>query len=67
MPNMETTEPQEDFRAHIICEDPRYPLLCINGKFNYGLEFNPETGDVGKKRLCICFAKYDDECICDLD
>jgi len=57
---------KEDLRAHIIAEDPRYPTLCINGKFTYGMSMNPVTGDVDPTRHCICHARTDDECICDL-
>lgn len=60
-------ESKEGFRAHIICEDPRYPLLCINGKFNYGLWMDPETRELERERVCICAARGDDTCICDLD
>lgn len=54
------------FRAHVVCEDPRYPYLCINGKFNYGLSIDPETGELDHHRFCICAARKEDECICDL-
>ena len=64
---MEEEDEYEEFSAHIICEDPRYPTLCINGKFNYGLDFCTKTGKVGRKRQCICAARYDNECICDLE
>jgi len=57
---------KEDLRAHIIAEDPRYPTLCINGKFTYGMSMNPVTGDVDPTRHCICHSWTDDECICDL-
>jgi len=53
--------------SYIVCEDPRYPLLVIQGRFNYGLRINPYTGDINPKRLCICAASSDDTCICDLD
>lgn len=52
--------------AHIVAEDPRYPFLCINGPFIYGLRIDPETGDIDPRRLCICHARSDSECICDL-
>ncbi len=55
-----------EITAHIIAEDPRYPILCINGKFIYGLDINPETGEIGRERLCICAARDDNECICTL-
>ena len=55
-----------EIRAHIVAEDPRYPMLCINGKFNYGLRINPATGDIAPDRLCICGAGSDGGCICDL-
>ena len=53
-------------RAHIVAEDPRYPILCINGTFNYGLRINPDTGDISTERLCICGARSEGDCICDL-
>jgi hypothetical protein len=57
---------REDFRAHIIAEDPRYPLLCINGKFTYGMRMNPDTGNIDPTKLCICAARGDEYCICNL-
>lgn len=55
-------------RAHIVTDgDPRYPLLVIQGRFNYGLRINPETGDIVPTRLCICAASSDDTCICDIE
>lgn len=52
--------------AHIIAEDPRYPVLCINGRFTYGLHINPETGDIDHRRSCICHARSERDCICTL-
>lgn len=61
-------EPREprSITAHIVAEDPRYPLLCINGPFIYGCRIDPKTGDIDPRRLCICHARYDGECICTL-
>lgn len=64
---METEDNTPEITAHIIAEDPRYPLLCINGKFTYGLSINPKTGDIDPERLCICEARSHSECICDLE
>lgn len=57
---------EPEITAHIVAEDPRYPILCINGKFTYGMRIDPETGDVDPTRLCICAAHSDNECICNL-
>lgn len=50
---------------HVVVEDPRYPLLCVNGDLNFGVSINAETGDVYGGRGCICHGRGD-ECICDL-
>lgn len=50
---------------HVVCEDPRYPLLCVNGDLNFGVSIDPETGEPEGGRGCICAARGDD-CICDL-
>lgn len=55
-----------ELTAHIVAEDPRYPMICVNGPFIFGLRIDPKTGDVDPKRRCICFARYDSECICTL-
>lgn len=62
------TEPVDelDLTAHIVAEDPRYPILCINGRFIYGCKIDPVTGDIDPKRICICAAKSRDECVCTL-
>lgn len=52
--------------AHMVVEDPRYPLLCFNGKFIYGLRMNPKTGELDRERQCICAAHGDYDCICTL-
>lgn len=57
---------EPEFRAHFVVEDPRYPLLCINGKFTYGLWMDSATGQLGPERVCICGAHSDNECTCDL-
>ena len=57
---------EQEITAHIVAEDRRYPLLCINGKFIYGMRIDPVTGDVNPERLCICAAHCDDDCICTL-
>jgi len=53
--------------AHIHAEDPRYPTLVIQGPhILYGLKIDPKTGDIDPRRLCICHARSDSECICTL-
>lgn len=55
-----------DLSCHIHYNDPRYPMIVVQGRFNYGMSINPQTGDVDPTRLCICGAWADDTCICDL-
>jgi len=62
-----TREESQPIRVHIVAEDPRFPLICINGRFTYGMQIDPETGDVDPTRRCICSAHSDSECICDLN
>lgn len=53
--------------AHIIAEDDRYPLLCINGSQTFGIWLDPDTRKPrSMRRQCLCSAGYDDQCICDL-
>ena len=56
----------EDLRVHVVAEDPRYPLMCVNGELNFGVSINVETGMPEGGRRCICAARADDFCICDL-
>jgi hypothetical protein len=56
----------EDLRVHVVAEDPRYPLMCVNGELNFGVSINVETGMPEGGRRCICGARADDFCICDL-
>ena len=56
----------EDLRAHVVAEDPRYPLLCVNGDLNFGVWLDAETGLPEGGRGCICHARDGDTCICDL-
>jgi len=56
----------EDLRAHVVAEDPRYPLLCVNGDLNFGVRLDAETGLPEGGRGCICHARDGDTCICDL-
>lgn len=60
---------EKEFQVDIfeIKEDPRYPLLCVNGDLNFGIFFDPETRRLNGERVCICNARADDFCICDLD
>lgn len=51
---------------HVVAEDPRYPMLCVNGDLNFGVSINPATGDIEGGRGCICAARSASECICDL-
>ena len=61
-----TPEYHKDLNIHIIFPDPRYPLLCVNGVLNFGVDINPETGEISKERGCICGSRSDESCICDL-
>ena len=63
---IEEEHEQVPLTAHIVAEDPRHPLLCINGPFIYGMHIDPKTGTVDPTRLCICHARSDSECICTL-
>ena len=56
----------EDLRVHVVAEDPRYPTMCVNGELNFGISINAETGMPEGGRCCICAARADDFCICDL-
>jgi hypothetical protein len=56
----------EDLRVHVVAEDPRYPTMCVNGDLNFGVSVNAETGMPEGGRVCICAARADDFCICDL-
>lgn len=54
--------------AYIHAEDPRYPTLIIRGQgFIYGLDIDPQTGDIDPQRRCICSARSDRDCICSLE
>ena len=61
-----TQDEAEDLRVHVVAEDHRYPLMCVNGDLNFGVHINPETGMPEGGRGCICAAREDDFCICDL-
>lgn len=63
-----TPEPEknEGIRIHIHVGDPRYPMVCVNGEYNFGLRMDPDTLEVNPDRICICHARSDDTCICDL-
>ena len=61
-----TQDEAEDFRVHVVAEDPRYPTMCVNGDLNFGVSINAETGMPEGRRGCICAARADDFCICDL-
>jgi len=56
----------EELRVHVVAEDPRYPTMCVNGELNFGVSINAETGMPEGGRGCICAARADDFCICDL-
>lgn len=56
----------KDLRVHVVDEDPRYPKMCVNGELNFGVSINAETGMPEGGRECICAARADDFCICDL-
>ena len=60
------TESYKDLSIHIIAPDPRYPLLCVNGCLNFGVEIDPVNGNISKERGCICGSRSDRSCICDL-
>lgn len=55
-----------DVFLHVVCEDPRYPTLCVNGSLNFGVSVDPVTGEVRGRRGCICRAACGEPCICDL-
>ena len=59
-------EDQADIRLHVVAEDLRYPLLCVNGGLHFGIGLNAETGEITGGRECICAARSYDICICDL-
>lgn len=61
-----TQDEAEDLRVHVVAEDHRYPLMCVNGDLNFGVSINAETGMPEGGRCCICAARADDFCICDL-
>lgn len=58
-----TPELQEglELDLHVIDEDPRYPLLCVNGALLFGMEY--VDGQIIKR--CLCGGGND--CFCDLD
>lgn len=53
--------------CHVVAEDDRYPLFCVNGDLNFGAWINAETGSLEGKRVCICSSRSEDFCICDLN
>ena len=61
-----TQDESEDLQVRIVAEDPRYPLMCVNGDMNFGVWINRETGMPEGPRVCICDAGAGDTCICDL-
>lgn len=64
------------YSVHLHYEDPRYVTLVVQdstngvgalqGRQNYGLDFDPATGTIGTTRQCICGAWAEDTCVCDL-
>lgn len=54
------------YSVHLHYEDPRYVTLVVQGRQNYGLDFDPATGTIGTVRQCICGAWAEDTCVCDL-
>lgn len=61
-----TQDEAEDLRVHVVAEDPRSPTMCVNGDLNFGVSINAETGMPEGRRGCICAARADDFCICDI-
>ena len=55
-----------DLEIHINSPDDRYPRLCVNGDLNFSIDIDPETGELYGDRECICAARSDHSCICDL-
>ena len=55
-----------ELRLHVVAEDLRYPLLCVNGDLNFGVWINPRTGDFEGGRGCICASRQNSGCICNL-
>ena len=55
----------EDFRVFIHAEDMRYPSLVVNGDYNFAMIFDPET-IIFSRPSCICWARSEFECACNL-
>ncbi len=56
---------EEEFgvNAYITGEDPRYPILVIQGDFgSRGWFVDKDTGELS--RICICDAHNVNECVC---
>jgi hypothetical protein len=53
----------EDISVDIVAEDPRYPILTVQGKFGtVGYALNKDTGEL--ERVCICGARGYGDCCC---
>jgi len=55
----------DNFRAFIHAEDMRYPSLVVNGEYNFAMSFDPETM-IFSEPSCICLARSEFECACNL-
>lgn len=55
-----------NMECYIVEEDPRYPILVIQGSFgSAGYALNPNT--LSLRRVCICSAISSSECVCGYD
>ena len=61
-----TQDEAEHLSVHVVDEDPRYPLMCVNGDLVFGVYIDSESGMPKDQRVCICGVRYDGMCFCDL-
>ena len=55
-----------DYWCHVVAEDVRYPIFCVNGVENFGMEVDLETGEPKGTRFCICASRSESNCICSI-
>lgn len=60
---MDLSEVQAPVSAQVLCEDPRYPKLILDGDgWTRGYWIDTDTGELD--RFCVCHAHSSSECTC---
>lgn len=54
----------DEWTTYIVAEDPRYPLIVVQGPRRFGIRFNPDTLEIDPTPECICHAREPGECAC---